>query len=73
MQIPMKNDTFKRIRERNDIKVHVENPKKGVNFERLSMALNLLLSEKDVIGYLNECGMFSSPTLNNPQVLAKQT
>jgi len=53
----MKNRIGKR--KKNNIVVYLENPQEGINFERLFMALSLLLSEKDVLEYLSrEDGLF---------------
>jgi len=47
----MKNRIGKR--KKNNIVVYLENPQESINFERLFMALSLLLSEKDVLEYLS--------------------
>jgi len=47
----MKNCTHKR--KGNNIIVYLENPQGGINFEKLFMALSLLLSEKDILEYLS--------------------
>jgi F420-0:gamma-glutamyl ligase-like protein len=38
--------------ERDSINVRLSNPREGVDFKRLSMALNLVFSEKDLLNYL---------------------
>jgi len=47
----MKNNTQKR--KGNKIIVYFENPRGGINFEKLFMALSLLLSEKDILEFLS--------------------
>jgi len=49
----MKNGIYKRKRKGSNIVVYLENPQGGINFERLFMALSLLLSEKKVLEYLS--------------------
>jgi hypothetical protein len=48
----MRNDASKTIRQETEIKAVILNPKEGVDYKRLSMALNLVFSEKDLLGYL---------------------
>jgi hypothetical protein len=38
--------------ERDSINVRLSNPRRGVDFKRLSLALNLVFSEKDLLNYL---------------------
>jgi hypothetical protein len=44
----------KRTEKENSIRVHITNQKEGASFKRLSMALDLILSEKAIINYLNK-------------------
>jgi hypothetical protein len=57
----MKNNAVKRIRRKSEIKVGISIQKEGANHERFSMALNLILSEKDVLEYLNKKSGVLSP------------
>ena len=50
----MKISTKKGIKKEEKLIVYFENPQEGVNFRRLSMALSLLLSEKDISEYLKK-------------------
>jgi hypothetical protein len=54
----------KRTEKENSIRVHIMNQKEGANFKRLSMALDMILSEKDIINYLNK-NLETSPLLEN--------
>jgi hypothetical protein len=50
----MRNDVSKGIRQGSEIKIKtvILNPKEGIDYKRLSMALNLVFSEKDLLSYL---------------------
>ena len=65
----MKNKASKRIKER-CFQIYFENPQEGVNFERLFMALSLLLSEKDILEYLSGHEEGLSPILIKQKVSA---
>ncbi|MGB9728220.1 MAG: hypothetical protein ACP5IT_09530 [Thermoproteota archaeon] len=49
----VKHGTERLAGVRKEVKVSIENPTEGINFKRLFMALNLLLSEKDILDYLD--------------------
>jgi len=49
----MKNCTHKRKEKGNNITIHLENPRGGISFEKLSTTLSWLLSEKDILEYLS--------------------
>ena len=65
----MKNKASKRIKGKR-VKVYFENPQEGVNFERLFMALSLLLSKKDILEYLSGHEEDLSPILIKQKVSA---
>jgi len=62
----MKKCIHKRKGKRNKIAVYLESPQEGINFEKLFMALSLLLSEEDVLKYLIRKGdLFHIPINEN--------
>ena len=69
----MKIGTKKGIRKGEKFIVYFENPKEGVNFRRLSMALSLLLSEKDISEYLKKNQEDLSLVTIEEKVLAKNS
>jgi len=69
----MKIGIKKGIRKGEKLIVYFENPQEGVNFRRLSMALSLLLSEKDISEYLKKNQEDLSLITIEEKVLAKNS
>ncbi len=69
----MKIGTKKGIRKGGKLVVYFEYPQEGVNFRRLSMALSLLLSEKDISEYLKKDQEDLSLVTIEEKVLAKSS